>query len=190
MSIGFYFDMTRCTGCRACQVACKDKNRLDVGTLFRNAHSYSVGAFPDAKGYSYSFSCNHCETPGCMAVCPTGAIYKADDGAVLVDYEICIGCGSCTSGCPYGVPQLIESLNKMGKCDSCYAIRMDGGRPACVAGCPNRALDFGELDDLEAKYGSDLVDKIAVLPDPTTGPSLRIRAKGVAQQADFAEVSW
>ena len=70
MAVGFYFDMTRCTGCRACQVACKDKNRLDVGTVYREAHSYTVGQFPSVQGYSYSGSCNHCDEAACVANSP------------------------------------------------------------------------------------------------------------------------
>ena len=85
MAFGFYFDMTRCIGCRACQVACKDKNRLEVGTLYRNVKSYTVGTFPNVKSYSYSGSCNHCENPICLANCPTGAISKAEDGTVVQD---------------------------------------------------------------------------------------------------------
>lgn len=69
MSVGFYFDMTRCAGCRACQVACKDKNRLDVGVRYREAHSFTIGQFPSVQGYSYSFGCNHCEDPICLANC-------------------------------------------------------------------------------------------------------------------------
>lgn len=56
MSVGFYLDQSRCTGCRACQVVCKDKNRLEVGTLYREAHSYTVGEFPKVQGFSYTFS--------------------------------------------------------------------------------------------------------------------------------------
>ena len=80
MAVGFYFDMQRCTGCRACQVACKDKNRLDVGTILRNAHTYCVGSFPEVKCYSVSQSCNHCEQAACLENCPAGAIYRAPDG--------------------------------------------------------------------------------------------------------------
>ena len=85
MTVGFYLDMTRCIGCRACQVVCKDKNRLEVGTLYREAHTYTVGRFPEVQGYSYSASCNHCEDPICLKNCPTGAIYKAEDGTVIQD---------------------------------------------------------------------------------------------------------
>ena len=95
MSVGFYLDQSRCTGCRACQVVCKDKNRLEVGTLYREAHSYTVGEFPKVQGFSYTFSCNHCEDPVCLKNCPTGAIYKAADGTVIQDQSKCIGCRMC-----------------------------------------------------------------------------------------------
>ena len=80
MALGFYVDMTRCTGCRACEVACKDKNRLSGGLTFRNAHTFSVGSFPEVQAFSCSFSCNHCEEPACVANCPTGAMYKDESG--------------------------------------------------------------------------------------------------------------
>ena len=190
MSVGFYLDMTRCAGCRACQVACKDKNRLDVGTTFRYAKTYSVGKVPAVEAYSYSASCNHCEDPACLQVCPTGATYKAEDGTVIIDQDLCIGDYSCTKACPYGIPQ--ETLeNTANKCDGCYAIRQAGGRPACVAGCPNRALDFGDYDELAAKYGADLVSDIAILPSSEmTAPRLLIKAKEVASKADPAEINW
>ena len=100
MSVGFYLDQNRRTGCRACQVACKDKNRLEVGLLYREAHTYSVGEFPKSKAYSYSFGCNHCEEPICLKNCPTGAIYRAPDGTVVQDQSKCIGCRMCVMSCP------------------------------------------------------------------------------------------
>ena len=133
MAVGFYFDMTRCIGCRACQVACKDKNRLEVGTLYRDVKTYTVGTFPDVTSYSYSFSCNHCDDPICMHNCPTGAIYKAEDGTVIQDQSLCIGCRMCVMSCPYGQPKFLEELGVSGKCDGCYGIRQEGGEPACVA---------------------------------------------------------
>jgi len=191
MAVGFYFDMTRCIGCRACQVACKDKNRLDVGTVYRNAHSYAVGTFPDVTGYSYSASCNHCDAPECVANCPTGAMYKAADGSVLHDDEMCIGCQTCVKSCPYGVPKYLAEKDIVGKCDSCYAIRGAGGQPACVAGCPNRALDFGEVEDLKQKYGTDLVNEIAILPSADkTKPNVLIKAKPAARESGYVEINW
>jgi len=190
MSLGFYFDMTRCVGCRACQIACKDKNHLDVGTVFRNAKTYSVGRFPDTKLYSYTASCNHCGNPSCMAVCPSGAIFRAEDGTVLLDQALCIADQTCITACPYGVPQVMP-IGNAGKCDSCYAIRQAGSLPACVSSCPNRALDFGDLEDLKKKYGANLVSEIALLPSKdTTLPSLLIKAKDVAAKKDYIEVNW
>lgn len=190
MAIGYYFDMTRCTGCRACQVACKDKNRLDVGTIYRHAKTFSVGKFPSVTAYSYSASCNHCESPACFSACPTGAIEKREDGAVIIDREACSGDGSCTKACPYGIPQILPD-GKAGKCDSCYLIREAGGQPACVAACPNRALDFGEYDDLVKTYGPDCVSEIAILPSAdTTKPSLLISAKEAATETGFVDVNW
>ncbi len=190
MTIGFYFDMTRCTGCRACQVACKDKNRLEVGPIYRNAHTFSVGTFPDVVAYSFSTSCNHCDTPACFAACGSGAIEKRDDGAVVIDTEKCMGDLACAEACPYSVPQELPE-GKAGKCDSCYIIREAGGQPACVAACPNRALDFGEVEDLKAKYGEDLVSEISVLPSASeTAPNVYIKAKDAALEEGFIEVCW
>jgi anaerobic dimethyl sulfoxide reductase subunit B (iron-sulfur subunit) len=190
MPVGFYFDMTRCTGCRACQVACKDKNRLDVGTVFRYAKTYSVGKFPKVTAYSYSASCNHCAMPACLAACPTAAIYKAEDGTVIIDQDVCIGDASCTKACPYLIPKLLPS-GKAGKCDGCYAIRDAGGTPACVAGCPNRALDFGDTEALKKKYGTGTVSELPILPSAaTTTPALLIKAKPAASDDGYTELNW
>ena len=192
MTVGFYFDMTRCIGCRACQVVCKDKNRLDVGTLYREVHTYSVGEFPGVQAYSYSFGCNHCEDPICLKNCPTGAIYKAEDGTVIQDQSKCIGCRMCVMSCPYGQPKFIEELGVSGKCDGCYGLRQAGGEPACVAGCPNRALEFGDIDELRAKHGEGLDDgTIAVLPSrDETQPHVLIKTKDCAFDENYKEVNW
>ena len=177
--LGFYFDATMCTGCRTCQVACKDKNRLDVGTLFREVKSYEVGSYPDVTFYHMTMSCNHCENPACVAACPVGAMYVAEDGTVLHDEALCIGCQACVQACPYGAPKYIEEKQKVGKCDACAAIRAAGGNPVCVDACPLRALEFGDLDELVKKHaGAELVNELPVLPKAdATGPSLLIEPK-------------
>ena len=131
MTVGFYFDMTRCIGCRACQVVCKDKNRLEVGTLYREVHSFTVGQFPEVKSYSHTFSCNHCEDPICLKNCPTGAIYKAPDGTVIQDQSKCIGCRMCVMSCPYGQPKYFPEKGVSGKCDGCRMFTV-GSDMACV----------------------------------------------------------
>ncbi|MDE8703596.1 4Fe-4S dicluster domain-containing protein, partial [Adlercreutzia equolifaciens] len=131
---GFFVDVTRCTGCRACEVACNDKNRLSGGMRFRNAHTYSVGSFPDVRAFSCTFSCNHCDEPACVANCPTGDMFKSEDGAVLHQDDVCIGCKTCVNSCPYQVPVIDEEQGISRKCNSCIAIRTASGQPACVAG--------------------------------------------------------
>ena len=191
MAVGFYVDMHRCTGCRACQVACKDKNRLDVGIVYREAHAYSVGSYPDVKCFSYSQSCNHCDDPACLKNCPVGAIYKAPDGTVIQDPNMCIGCRMCVMSCPYGHPKYNSETHVSGKCDGCYAIREAGGNPACVAGCPNRALDFGDVDELKKKYGADNEGDITILPSPQlTHPNVVVKTKDAATDGNCMLVNW
>ena len=188
--LGFYFDATYCTGCKTCQVACKDKNRLDVGTIFRQVKDYEVGEYPNASIYHVSLSCNHCENPACVADCPQGAMYIAEDGTVLHDAELCIGCKACTLACPYGAPKYIEAAGKVSKCDGCAAIRAAGGNPVCVDACPMRVLEFGDLDELAAKHaGENLTKDIAVLPDSSrTNPSILINAKPCMSDESAVEV--
>ena len=98
---GFYFNQQICIGCRTCQVACKDKNDLEVGYLFRRVESFEVGEFPAPATFHYSGACNHCHTPACVEVCPAGATYiNEEDGTVQHDDEACIGCGYCVKACP------------------------------------------------------------------------------------------
>lgn len=189
MAFGFYFDMTRCVGCRACQVACKDKNNLEIGTILRTAKTYEVGEFPKVNMYSFASTCNHCENPGCVAACPVGAMYKAEDGTVLHDAAMCVGCQACVKACPYAAPQYVASLKKVTKCDACAAQRAKGENPVCVDACPSRALDFGDVEELKAKYGGDLVKDIAILPDSSiTGSNTLIKAKACALEAGAVEI--
>ena len=181
--MGFYFDQTACIGCKTCQIACRDKNELyNTGEIIRRVETIETGEFPNVRYFSISDSCNHCTTPMCMANCSTGAITKdADTGIVLIDESMCIGCGNCVTACPYGEPIYMEDLGIVRKCDSCITLREKGEQPACVAACPMRALDFGELTELEAKYGSGLVADVTGLPDSSeTTPSLLINPSDAA----------
>jgi anaerobic dimethyl sulfoxide reductase subunit B (iron-sulfur subunit) len=179
--LGFYFDSTLCTGCKACQIACKDKNDLPVGVTWRRVAEYSGGSWVkvgaayqhDVFTYYTSVACNHCENPACVGVCPAQAITKREDGVVLIDQEKCIGCRYCTWACPYDAPQFDEAIGKVSKCNFCADYLAEGQDPACVAACPSRALHFGELSELQAKYGT--TNAVEPLPDPSiTTPSLVI----------------
>lgn len=185
---GFYFDMNYCIGCRTCQVACKDKNSLEVGVLFRHVRSFESSKFPKPGFYHYSGTCNHCEQPKCVDACPTGAMYIAEDETVQHDDKKCIGCKNCIWNCPYGNPQYIEESGVVRKCDSCKDLRDAGGNPACVDACIMRCLDFGEMDQLAAKHGSGAVADLPILPSSKiTSPSLLVKPKASAHDPKYKE---
>lgn len=195
MTLGFYFNERACSGCRACQTACKDRNDLAAGELYRHVGTYQTGTFPNATMYHYSKTCNHCDDPACVAACPTGAMYKADDGTVQHDDELCIGCGSCANSCPYEVPIVKEAEKLAGKCDSCKPFRDAGLNPVCVDACNMRALEFGDVDELSAKHEGEgqlvgeLVRDMPILPSSEqTGPNTLINPKPAALADDFVEV--
>jgi len=189
MALGFYFDVNMCIGCRTCQIACKDKNDLDVGPIFRRVHTFETGSYPEARSYNYSGACNHCTDAKCVAGCPTGAMYYANDGTVQHDDKKCIGCRYCTWNCPYGAPQYIEDKGIVGKCDSCKELRDGGGNPACVDACLMRCLHFGDIDELRAEYGPDLVREIPILPASNiTNPSLLVNPKPCSLAENYREM--
>jgi anaerobic dimethyl sulfoxide reductase subunit B (iron-sulfur subunit) len=172
---GFYYDMTACIGCKACQIACKDKNNLEVGPLYRKVHTVEGGKYPRPWIYHLSVGCNHCAHPRCVENCPTGAITKrSEDGLVIQDHEKCIGCRYCTWSCPYGAPQYLEEDGRVGKCSGCADLVDKGQNPACVDACPMRALEFGDIDELRQKHGGTA--DVTGMPDSgITGPSIVIK---------------
>lgn len=152
--LGFYFDMTRCTGCRCCQMACKDKNDLPVGVLFREVTDFEGGVFPQVWAASLSMACNHCDDPQCAKNCPVAAYSKdPETGLVLQDTWMCIGCKKCTVACPYGAPAYNAADDIVRKCNGCIDWLQNGLQPACVGACSTRALQFGDIDELRGRYG-------------------------------------
>jgi anaerobic dimethyl sulfoxide reductase subunit B (iron-sulfur subunit) len=186
--LGFFIDQNYCTGCKTCQIVCKDKNDLPEGVIWRRVAEWAGGstnrfngaAETTAFAYYTSISCNHCADPICVKVCPTTAIHKGEDGIVSIDDGLCVGCRLCEWACPYGAPQFDSARGVETKCNFCADFLAEGKEPACVAACPSRALEFGELSELQAKHGS--INNIAPLPDPSiTRPSLVIAPSRNAQ---------
>ncbi len=179
MRYAFYFDSSSCSGCKACQAACKDKNELPLGVLWRRVYEVAGGGWTRSGpawvstvfAYNVSLACNHCERPVCLEICPTGAYSRRQDGVVLLDSTRCMGCRYCTWACPYGAPQYDKESGRTSKCNFC-SDNLDAGRPpACVAACPMRALDFGDREELATRHGD--LDTVYPLPSPElTEPSL------------------
>ncbi len=155
MSFAFVLNAEVCTGCKACQAACKDKNDLPVGVIWRRVIEVSGGGWHpqqnawinDVFAYNLSLACNHCVHPKCAGVCPTNAYEVRADGIVLLDGTKCIGCGYCNWACPYAVPQYNQLSGKMSKCDLCADLIDQGIQPACISACPMRALELVEANE-------------------------------------------
>jgi len=178
--LGFYHNTDICIGCKACMVACKDKNDLPLGEKMRRVFDVAncewvedeLGALTPTNAFAYSVSvaCNHCSSPACLPACPVGAIVKREDGIVYRDEEACIGCGTCVSACPYGAPYLSGATGKSRKCDFCMDLVDKGENPYCVAACPMRCLEWGDIDELRAKYG-DVAYIAPMTSDLSTEPN-------------------
>jgi anaerobic dimethyl sulfoxide reductase subunit B len=169
----FYINSSVCSGCKTCQVACKDKNDLKPGINWRRVYDIQGGGYKSENGiitsvpfaYNLSLSCFNCENPRCMAACPTKAIYENENGIILIDHDLCMGCRYCEWVCPYGAPQFDPDIKMMTKCNLCEDYVSDGRKPSCVDACPMRALDFGPTDEMKSRYGS--AAQVFPLPDPS-----------------------
>ena len=149
MQLGFVHHNVDCIGCRACEIACKDKNGLPPGPRFRRVLYIEGGTYPDVFAYKVNVSCNHCAEPACLPTCPTGAIFKREkDGIVDIDSTLCIGCRRCEAACPYGAPQYDPEENIIKKCNMCVDEIDAGRKPYCVMACMMRVLDIGPIDQL------------------------------------------
>ena len=145
-------DLDSCIGCHSCAVVCKQENNVGLGTFYNKVLTVgSSGTYPDLEMYYLPVSCQHCDNPECVSVCPTGASYKRDDGVVLVDHSKCIGCQYCVMACPYGVRYLNDEEKVVEKCTLCEQKLSQGELPQCVSQCGGNARWIG---DTEAGYES------------------------------------
>ncbi len=173
--VGFFTDTSVCIGCKACEVACKQWNGVPddglnlLGMSYDNtgglgANSWRHVAFveqpttaptadPDGglRWLMASDVCKHCTHAACLDVCPTGSLFRTEFGTVVVQDDICNGCGYCVSACPYGVIERRESDGRAFKCTLCYDRLRGDQTPACAQACPTESIQFGPLDELRER---------------------------------------
>jgi tetrathionate reductase subunit B len=177
----FIIDVGICNGCYCCQIACKDehvgndwtpiaKPQPDTGQFWLKQHEYVRGTVPKVKMYYRPLLCMHCDEAPCMDACPIeGAIYKRDDGLVIIDPVKCTGCKSCVDACPWRVIYFNEDLNIAQKCTGCAHL-LDRGwqEPRCVDACAHGAIRFGE----EAELSGLIAEAGALHPEFGTSPGV------------------
>ncbi|HEX4033699.1 MAG TPA: 4Fe-4S dicluster domain-containing protein [Solirubrobacteraceae bacterium] len=178
--MGFFTDTSLCIGCKACEVACKEWNQVPEDGLHWTGHSHDNSGGLGANtwrhvafieqpapigGHEPNFQreqdgfrwlmasdvCKHCTHAACLDVCPTGAIFRTEFGTVVVQQDICNGCGYCVPACPYGVLDKREDDGRIFKCTLCYDRLKVGEEPACAKACPTDSIQFGELDELRER---------------------------------------
>lgn len=171
-------DIDKCNGCYNCQLSCKDehvvndwspiaKPQPDTGHFWYKITEIVQGSVPKVRVRYMHDLCQHCDDPPCIPVCKSKAIYKRDDGAVIIDPEQCRGTRDCIGACPYEAIYFNADLNISQKCTRCAHLLDNGwAEPRCVQSCPTGALVYGEESELR-----ELIAKAEVLkPERKTGP--------------------
>jgi formate dehydrogenase iron-sulfur subunit len=178
--MGFFTDTSVCIGCKACEVACKEWNMVPEDGLNWTGRSHDntggLGAdtwrhvkfieqrspvgmhranfHRDGEGFRWLMAsdvCKHCTHAACLDVCPTGAIFRTEFGTVVVQQDVCNGCGYCVPACPYGVLDKREEDGRIFKCTLCYDRLSVGQEPACAKACPTESIQFGPLEELRER---------------------------------------
>jgi formate dehydrogenase iron-sulfur subunit len=178
-SYGFFTDTSVCIGCKACEVACKEWNTLPADGFELTGMSYDntvalsattwrhvafIEKISDDTGARASLMapfqsnwlmmsdvCKHCKHAGCLEACPTGALFRTEFDTVVVQHDICNGCGYCVPSCPFGVIATNKVDGKAHKCTLCYDRLKGGLEPACAKACPTNSIQFGEVSELRQR---------------------------------------
>ncbi len=147
-SYGMLIDTRKCIGCHTCSVACKAEFDVPLGVTRSWVEYTEKGVYPNVSRHFLPRLCNHCRHPQCVDVCPTGATYKRkQDGIVVVDSGLCIGCKYCVQACPYDARFLNPVTGVADKCDFCIHRVSKGLVPSCVNSCIGGARIFGDISD-------------------------------------------
>jgi len=169
--MGFFTDSSICIGCKACEVACKEWNQIpapeedirwlarsydNTGELSANhwRHVAFVEQRHDGGGPRWLMNsdvCKHCTTAACVEACPTGSLFRTEFDTVVVQEDICNGCGYCVAACPFGVLKRREDDGRVWKCTLCYDRLKGGQEPACSKACPTDSIQFGPWEELRER---------------------------------------
>ncbi len=170
-------DVSKCIGCKACQVACVEWNDLHEPVGYNNGtydnpfdlspNTFTVMRFaewvnPETNNLEWLIrkdGCMHCEDPGCLKACPApGAIVQYSNGIVDFVHENCIGCGYCVKGCPFNIPRISQVDHKAYKCTLCSDRIAVGQGPACAKSCPTQAIVFGTKEEMKKHAAGRIAD--------------------------------
>ncbi|NJE84523.1 4Fe-4S dicluster domain-containing protein [Thermococcus sp. CX2] len=146
-----HVDYSLCIGCETCEAVCD----------FIHDGKPNIKIYYTVTGLPIPINCRHCERAPCMDVCPAGAIYRDEDGAIIINPGRCIGCYMCLAVCPFGVPSFDVKSKVMTKCDMCADRRRLAMEPACVEMCPAEAIFFGKPEAVEDRIRRRTAEKIA-----------------------------
>ena len=177
---GLVIDLDRCMGCEGCIIACKVEHNLDkvsgirVDTIGGAHKDTPKGKFPNLSMYYLPVPCMHCSNPPCMDACDEKAIFKRQDGIVLIDQDKCNGCQLCIPACPYDALTYDKDRDMVTKCTLCHHRIDDGLEPFCVIWCEGEAMFFGDLNDPESEVSKLASKKSAyvIKPEANTEPSV------------------
>lgn len=172
--MGFFTDTSICIGCKACEVACKEWNDVPddgldfLGWSYDNTGSLGAdtwrhvafvektAATGGVRWLMSSDVCKHCTHAACLDVCPTGALFRTEFDTVVVQQDVCNGCGYCVPACPFGVIDRREPDGRVWKCTLCYDRLKSSLEPACAKACPTKSIQFGPLDELRDRAAGRL----------------------------------
>ena len=175
--LGFLLDSDNCIGCHACTVACKSEHDVPLGVNRTWVKYIETGSFPNTSRHFTVMRCNQCDDAPCMEICPTSALFRADNGVVDFNDDNCIGCKACMNACPYDALYINPETNTAHKCNFCNHRIEVGLEPACVIVCPTEAIVVGDLDDPTSRLSKIVArDDVAVRsPEKATLPKVFYR---------------
>jgi Fe-S-cluster-containing dehydrogenase component/formate-dependent nitrite reductase membrane component NrfD len=175
--LGFLLDSESCIGCHACTVACKSEHDVPLGVNRTWVKYIETGSFPNVGRHFSVMRCNHCDDAPCMTICPTSALFRADNGVVDFQDDNCIGCKACMNACPYDALYINPATNTANKCNFCNHRIELGHEPSCVVVCPTEAIKVVDLDDPDDPVNALIArENVAVrAPEQNTRPKVFYR---------------